>query len=418
MVPINRPDVLDGALRILGDFALGKQVRGRFVSLYLGLRRMRADNNVLAELGSSQIATASEIEQFLDYLYTKSHRCQPFVILTAPFGGSVSQDAPYSTLTGIVAPGRSYPTNTWRNNFGIQKGVGCLADSDVITQLLDNPQHRLACPHMTRGAGEVHRCSIGDTDYRGEEHAIWLRRVDGGYQVVDLNRPAVFREYLRPSGHPIPIFPLIGMLYCMAMPSVYPERTQIGIPEFAADFGFTPDQVVSLFECDPESESNSAFVSIIDDSVARISAVPSDSESAAGQLPEEPSDATLNTGVGAEILIAQDLQSCGWEVRYRANQRGLGYDLEATRDGQTLLVEVKSSVSSANLELQQSEWSAAQSHGDCYVLAVVDFFGSTNPRIWYVRNPAASAEPVERTTITYRFARENIEPMKTDVDFL
>ena len=418
MVPINRPDVLDGALRILGDFALGKQVRGRFVSLYLGLRRMRAENNVLAELGSSHITTASEIEQFLDCLYTKSHRCQPFVVLTAPFGGSTSQGAPYSALSRTSVPGLSYSTNTWRNNFGIQKGVGCLADPDVITQLLDAPQHRLACPHMTRGTKGKYRCSISGTDYRGEDHAIWLRRVDGGYQVVDLNRPAVFREYLRPSGHPIPIFPLIGMLYCMAMPGVYPERNQIGIPEFAADFGFTPDQVVSLFECDPESESNSAFASIIDDSVARISAVPSDSESAADQLPEEPSDAILNTGVGAEILIARDLQSCGWEVRYRANQRGLGYDLEATRDGQTLFVEVKSSVSSANLELQQSEWSAAQSHGDCYVLAVVDFFGSTNPRIWYVRNPAASAEPVERTIITYRFARENIEPMKTDVDFL
>ena len=34
-----------------------------------------------------------------------------------------------------------------------------------------------------------HLCSVRDTAYRGEEHSIWLRLSDGGYQVVDLDHP-------------------------------------------------------------------------------------------------------------------------------------------------------------------------------------------------------------------------------------
>lgn len=422
MIPADRPDVLDGSLEILEAVATRVSVRGRFVSLYLGLRRMRAEtNSPLAELGSSHVTAASEIEQYLDRLYSKIHRQEPFVVLTAPFGGSTSPEAPYSARSGTRAPGREYPTNTWRNNFGIQKGVGCPAEPDVIATLLDDAQHRLACPHMALDPEGRHLCSVRDTTYRGEEHAIWLRLSNGGYQVVDLDHPAVFREYLRPDDHPLPIFPLIGMLYCMAAPGVFPDREHVGIPEFAADFGFTHDQVEALFDCDPESAANAALALRVEDSRATVVqsfAVPTDAEVPTDQLPDEPPDAALNTGVGAEIVIAKDLQSCGWKVRYRANQAGLGYDLEATRDEQTLRVEVKSSVAFTQLELRESEWKAAQTHQDTYVLAVVDFYGSPQQSIWYVRNPAANALPVERATLTYRFVRADVQPLATEVDFL
>ena len=422
MIPVDRPDVLDGSLEILEAFATRVSVRGRFVSLYLGLRHMRAAaNNPLAELGSLHVTAASEIERYLDGLYSKSHRQEPFVVLTAPFGGSTSPEAPYSARSGTTAPGLKYPTNTCRNNFGIQKGVGCPAEPDVIARLLDDGQLRLACPHMALDPEGRHLCSVRDTGYRGEEHSIWLRLSNGGYQVVDLDHPAVFREYLRPDDHPLPIFPLIGMLYCMAAPGVFPERGQIGIPEFAADFGFARDQVEGLFDCDPESAPNTAVALRVEDSratVVKSFEVRIGDEVRADQLPDEPPDAALNTGVGAEIVIARNLQSCGWKVRYRANQAGLGYDLEATRDEQTLRVEVKSSVAFTQLELQESEWKAAQAHQDTYVLAVVDFYGSPQQSIWYVRNPAASALPVERTSLTYRFVRADIQPLATEVDFL
>ena len=423
MIPVDRSDVLETALGALREFASGVNVRGRFVCLYLGLRRMRADANAaLSELGSTHVTGSSEIEQYLDRLYTKGHREPPFVVLTAPFGGSTSLEAPYSALSGTQAPGRGYPTNIWRNNLGIQKGVGCPAEAGVIRTLLEEPQHRLACPYMTRNAEERHLCSVRDTAYRGEEHAIWLRLADGGYQVVDLDRPGAVRDYLRPSGYPMPIFPLIGMLYSMAVPGVYPSRTRVGIPEFAGDFGFSHEQVESLFDCDPESKLNAAVALRVEDGRATVGqghlVTTTDEVATTEKVPTSPPDGVLNTGVGAEIVVARELEGCGWAVRYRANQRGLGYDLEATRGAQTLRVEVKSSVAFAELELQASEWRAAQEFGEQYVIAVVDFYGCEQRHVWYVRNPAANALPVERTIATYRFARADVAPVMTEVDFL
>lgn len=422
MIPVNRPDVLEHALKILNEFAVGRNVRGRFISLYLGLRRMRAvENSTLAELGSTRFTVASEIEQFLDRLYTKTHRPEPFVVLTAPFGGSTTPEAPYGARSGTIVPGRTYPTNTWRNNFGIQKGVGCPAGPDVIANLLNHPQHRLGCQHMALDPEGRHLCRIRDTAYRGEEHAIWLRHSDNGYQVVDLDHPTVVRDYLQPGFDRVPIFGLIGMIYCMAVPDVLPTRIQVGIPEFATDFGFTYEQIDSLFDCDLDSLYNASLATKVEDSrttFTRSVMEPISDHDAMDPIPEEPHDAVLNTGVGAEIIVAKDLRSCGWAVRYRANQTGLGYDLEATRDDQTLRIEVKSSIAFANLELQESEWKAAQTYGDSYVLAVVDFYGTAERSIWYVRNPAANAIPAERTTLTYRFVRADVEVVKTEVEFL
>lgn len=418
MIPVNQLNVLNKSLDILSEFAARQSIRGRFVSLYLGLRRMRAGNyGILAELGSEEFTVARDIEQFLDRLFTKSHRPEPFVVLTAPFGGSISMEAPYGARSGTTVPGREYPVNTWRNNFGIQKGVGCAAEWNVIESLLNDQQHRLACPHIDQDPEGRHICTIRDTVYRGEEHAIWLRYSDEGYQVVNLDHESVFRDYLIANGNYLPIFPLIGMLYSMAAPDVFPDRAEVGIPEFATDFGFTHAQVSDLFDCDPGSAFNSAIATMVDDT--RIGEVrPFAILDRDDRVPDEPPDATLNTGVGAEIAVARDLEACGWTVRYRANQPGLGYDLEAIRDEQTLRVEVKSSIAFANLELRESEWRAALEYGDEYILAVVDFFGTVERRIWYVRDPATNAAPIERATLTYRFVRADVEPVRTDVEFL
>jgi len=209
------------------------------------------------------------------------------------------------------------------------------------------------------------------------------------------------------------------MLYCLAGPGVFPIRERVGIPELAVDFGFSLDQVRHLFDCDPESTLNAELLGdVLGNRVAQDDPAPTGVESAPGELPEEPADAGLNSGVQAEITIARDLQAHGWQVLYRANQPGIGYDLEASREEEQLYVEVKSSFGFANLELRESEWAAAQTHGDLYVLAVVDFVGSTSPRIWYVRDPAAKAVPDQRTTVTYRFARAQVEQFTTEADFL
>ena len=446
MLPVDRPEILEEGLQALSLFAQETSVRGRFVALYLGLRRMckfgESDGISLERLGSNIATPSKVIEEFLDSLYTKTHRPEPFVVLTAPFGGSTSPEAPYSTLTGVRAPGLQYPTNTWRNNFGIQKGVGCPAEPDTINRLLEDSQRRLACQHMVVEEGN-HICSLRETNYRGEEHSIWMRVAPDGYQITDLDHPAVHTDYLRPHGKAIPIFPLISMLYSFAPPGMYPAIDCVGIPDFASDFGFTLDQVEALFDCDPQGQANVRIVSRASDAAlvqserrpdtpTVQSPEPSPSTpgtmglvlpgistvSAPGPLPLAPPDSVLNTGIGAELLVAQDLIGQGWDVLYRGNQHGIGYDLEAKRDEQTLRLEVKSSVSFTHPEFQSSEWAAAQRYQDEFVLAVVDFYGSNDPRIWYVRNPAANTTPAERNLVVYRLGRAELQTLSTDADFL
>ena len=109
-------------------------------------------------------------------------------------------------------------------------------------------------------------------------------------------------------------------------------------------------------------------------------------------------------------MVAQDLIDQGWDVLYRGNQHGIGYDLEAKQDEQTLRLEVKSSVAFTHPELQSSEWDAAQRYQDEFV--------SNEPRIWYVRNPAANTTPVARNLVVYQLGRADLQSLSTDADFL
>ena len=225
MIPSNSPEVFERGLSVLEDFGEEVGVRGRFVALYLGLRRIGRD---MAGLGDTRATPASEIEGFLDQLYTKTHRPQPLIVLTALFGQSTSPTAPWSTRTGEVAPANRYPTNTWRNNFGIQKGVGCPAEARTIPGLIRDPQVRLSCPWMRTDDEGRHTCGIDGTVYRGEEHSIWLRKVaDEGYQVVDLDQPNVYAGYLSPGETECPYFPLDSgsLLICSTRSLSCPKKS-------------------------------------------------------------------------------------------------------------------------------------------------------------------------------------------------
>lgn len=415
MIPVDRPELLVAGGSVLSEFAKVTNARGRFIAIYLGLRRM---GTRVEPLGSSTGTPAIEIERFLDDLYTKTHRPEPLTVLTAMFGGSTSTHAPYSTRTGGTAPGNAHPTNTWRNNFGIQKGIGCPAEADTIQSLVRNPNVRLACPHIQTSDDGI-QCTLKGTTYRGEEHSIWLRMTDDGYQVVNLDEPLVYERYLLPGTHRIPIFALMASLYSMAPASMYPVRDTVSIPDFADDFAFDLSFVQSLFDCDPDSERNSAILAAVQDGITTVLDTPAPTpEAVAPALPELGPAVQLNSGVGAEIAVGRALQAADWDVAYRANQRNLGYDLEARKDGSILRVEVKSSVSFTTPELTESEWSAAQQFGDEFILAVVDFFGSEQQAIWYVRNPAGSVVPIQRTVQVFRLPRGEVQSLSTDVDFL
>jgi hypothetical protein len=81
-------------------------------------------------------------------------------------------------------------------------------------------------------------------------------------------------------------------------------------------------------------------------------------------------------------------------------------------------VEVKSSVSFVDPELLPSEWEAAQTYGAEFVLAIVEFYGSDQQNIWYVRDPAGSAIPTERSITLRRFPRAEIIGLATEAEFL
>ena len=445
MIPTANQAVFDVGLSVLHQFGERHNVRGRFIAVYLGLRRMRRLGRI-AELGSGSPTPPSQLEGFLDDLFTKTHRPSPFVVLTAPFGQSTSPTAPWSTRTGETAPGNAYATNTWRNNFGVQKGVGCPADPATIRTLLHDDQIRLACPNRRVDSEGRPLCGITGTAYRGDEHSIWLRAVAGGYEAVDLDQPYVFRNYLFSNGERLPIFPLISVLYTMSSPATVPQRTLVGIPEFADDFGFSLDSLDEIFDCDPEGRSNSVVLAAVDGitPVSRVRGVraklPVDllpgqaersvppvspavdvaagDEQAAPLLPVEPELVFLNSGVGAELAVARDLANHDWTVRYWGSRRGAGYDLEARRAEAHLRVEVKSSVGFCAPELTEEEWNAAQEYADDFVLAVVDFFRSPEQRIFYLRNPAANVTPVERSAVIYRIPRAEVLPLSTTAEFL
>ena len=417
MIPVEREDVFSSALLLLRRYGEKTSIRGRFVLVYLGLRKMRGS---LEELGSTASTPTREIEEYLDQLYTKTTQPSPLTVLTSPFGQSTSPHAPWSTRTGDIAPGNKHPTNTWRNNLNVQKGIGCPAEPETIRTMLTNPLVRLHCPWMETDAEGRQRCGLTMTNYRGDEHSIWLRMTQDGNQVVDLDLPAVYGSYLAPEGRKIPIFALIPVLYYAAPLGIYPNRHKVGVPEFCEDFGFEVDNAIEMFDCDPDGPENSEIVIMA--SGGPLEASPAGEVAAASHerqpLPEVLDPGTLNTGIGAEVAVAKDLQRYGWSVSYTGNVRGIGHDLLAIQNGNTLRVEVKSSVSRCTPTLTEEEWRAAERNGDEYVLAVVDFYGSLGQEITYVRNPVANVNPAARQVMTYRVARQDVTSLGVGAEFL
>ena len=302
MIPVQDLDIFGHSLEILDGFGDETNIRGRFVALYLGLRRM---GNQVARLGDDEFTPANAIERFLDDLFLKTHRPEPLNVLTALFGGSTSPNAPWSTRTGHVAPGNKYPTNTWRNNFNIQKGIGCPADADTIHLILANPELRLACPNMHVDGDGGLMCGVSGTSYRGDQHSIWMRSTRDGYQMADLDDDATFQGYLNPGGRRVPLFPLIGALYSFAQADVYPARDLVGLPEFARDFHFNEEAVERIFDVDPESPENAGLLRIVlEEEIPPLRPV---AEPDPQPLPPEPGPQLLNTGVGAELAVAGNL---------------------------------------------------------------------------------------------------------------
>lgn len=416
MIPVADKDVFNAGIAELGAFGAETNARGRFIALYLGLRRMRGD---IAPLGSSAYTRTRLIEQEMDRMWMKTHVRPPRNVLTAPFGGSGTNGG-YSAATGITAPGRKGPTNTWRNNLNSQKGVGCVADASLISELILHNDPRAACPYFALD-GDQHYCQISKAHYRGEQHSIWLRRGEDGFQLADLDEPSLFEPYLRPSGQRIPVYALMAVLYGFAPAGVYPLRSQVSVEEFAADFGF--EDPASVFDCDRTSPRNVAVLGAL--GALGTSKHPNAPRGALANdtagpptlnedLPDLHDAILLNSGISGELAVARRLASAGWQVFYTGNQPLLGYDLRAESGTSALHVEVKSSTGYVQPVLTESEWSAALRLGSSYVLALVDFVGTEAPTVRFVTNPASSIIPTQRDTTTYRIPATAFGVLATD----
>ncbi len=411
MIPVASVAAYEAGLAELRLFGESYGARGRFIALYLGLRLM---GDRMAPLGSAEHTSSTDIQRFLDLMWTKTHLATSLNVLTAPFGRGGANGG-YSTVTGALAPGKKSPTNTWRNNLGIQKGVGCVASSSEIAALITREDPRAACPHFVWENGG-HVCAIYSplTHYRGEKQSIWLARSDAGFQVVDLDEPSAFEPYLRPQGARIPVYALLATLYSFAPPTLYPPRTEVTVPEFEADFSFPPGFVGITFDCDPSSPPNartlmsagSAITETAPPSVEDGASEPSLLSPAGAPLPDLPDQIMLNSGVQAEIIVGRLLEDAGWIVYHTAGQQGLGYDLRAEANGHVLHVEVKSSVGFVRPVLTASEWRAALELGESFILAVVDFVGTGRQKVHFVHHPAGHMSAVEKQILTYTLPRE------------
>jgi hypothetical protein len=408
MIPVLSEASYEAGLMELQAFGQEHDVRGRFIALYLGLRLL---GDRMAPLGSVEHTTSGEIQIFLDLMWTKTHRPSPLRVLTAPFGRG-GPNGGYSTETGKFAPGNSSATNTWRNNLGIQKGVGCVASPQQIVELITHEDPRAACPHFVQdGGGYVCAISHPVARYRREKQSIWLARSAAGFQVVDLDEPSAFEPYLRPGGARIPVYALLAALYCFAPQTVYAVRNEVTVSEFEADFGFPPGFVSITFDCDASSPANARTIAAaglpISSAVAEVQ--PIEVAVVGLPLPMLPDQVFLNSGIQAEIAVGLLLQNAGWTVFYTAGQQGLGYDLRAEAGHLVLHIEVKSSVGYVRPVLTASEWNAAKKLGQSFILAVVDFVGSDRQTIHFVHHPAGLMSAVEKATVTYALPREKWE---------
>lgn len=411
MIPVASMTAYEAGLAELRLFGESYGARGRFIALYLGLRLM---GDRMAPLGSAEHTSSSEIQRFLDLMWTKTHRTAPLNVLTAPFGRGGANGG-YSTVTGAFAPGNSTQTNTWRNNLSIQKGVGCVASAGEIEALITHTDPRAACPHFVWDSGG-YVCAISSplARYRGEKQSIWLARSDAGFQVVDLDEASAFEPYLRPQGARIPIYALLATLYGFAPSGLYPPRSEVTVAEFEADFSFPPGFVGITFDCDPSSPPNARTLTAAGSSVTvsapssndGVIVEPSSPAPAGLPLPDLPDQIMLNSGVQAEIVVGRMLEDEGWTVYHTAGQQGLGYDLRAEANGQVLHLEVKSSVGFVRPVLTASEWKAASDLGDTFILAVVDFVGTGRQKVHFVHHPAGHMSAVEKQILTYALPRE------------
>ncbi|WP_313223266.1 DUF3883 domain-containing protein [Pseudoxanthomonas mexicana] len=422
MLSVTSAVLFDEALNCLVDHkrSVGSGFRGRFVQLFLGLKFFQ---NSVPSMYSGAFITTELLQSLLDDLFSKSSRPATECVLSV-------FEKNYLARTGLIGPGNSTAQNTWRNNFNLQKGVGCYAPVADLSSPTFLNESRLNCRHIrVANPGELAgaRCTLclSGAAYRSENHRKWLR-IDasgGGYAVVDLQNHMNFIDYLAPDGKRIPLWPLVVALYHDADAGLsVGARRSVSMADFAADFNFTSQEMSSYF--DPamthplnaklarsaawawQTNTMPSTVSVNLGAVSSTLTPP-----AIGTTPVLSGSPTLppstNSGWEAEQHVAATLRSAGWTV-HEVSRQQLGYDLFAQRGSQKRHIEVKSSLGMCAPTLTAREWQQANYYAANYVLAVVENFNATSQNVVYwVPDPANRCSSTSQATISHSISRSS-----------
>jgi hypothetical protein len=386
--------------------------------------------NNLPSMYSGSFVTTEVLQTLFDDLYAKTSLPPNHCVLSL-FEGS------FLARTGLISPGNAGAQNTWRNNFNLQKGIGCYAPPADLSSPTFLNQDRSQCRHLqTTISGSLNRarCSLCSTgaEYRGESHRKWLRIDSGGngYAVIDPQNTTNFAPYIAPSGNRIPILPLIVALYHDADPSlVLGTRTSVQLADFMADFNLSRAELATYFD---ESMQHPLNLRLINSSGWTVGSslgsvlllqpptIPSPTRQTVARRPRTrviPTTPVLtgtptpppetNTGWEAEQFVAATLSAEGWIVHIVCRQQ-LGYDIFAQKGNKKRYIEVKSSLGLCSPSLTAREWQQASFHSDSYLLAVVENFNPTNQNVVYwVPDPASRCVSTQQTTILHNIPRSS-----------
>jgi hypothetical protein len=323
---------------------LASKFRGRFVQLFFAMKFYQDE---LPSMFSNQFVSTEVLQTLLDDLYSKASKPANQCVL-------MIFENRYLARTGLRTPGNKTLQNTWRNNFNLQKGVGCYAPPHDLTSQVFLNQDRLQCRYLqpvvtgTLAGASCQLCGTG-ARYRNEDHRKWLRIDAGGagYAVVDLMNVGNFLPYVAPAPNRIPILPLIVALYYDALSGlITASRKQLDVAEFASDFNFSTAEVNSYFDQNPASPHNQRLATqfpqltyhpLVAGTPAAIKrpTLRPPSPAAAAAAPRQPvlggtpvPPPGVNTGWEAEQYVATALRNAGWKV-YDVSRQRLGYDLLA-----------------------------------------------------------------------------------------
>ena len=161
---VNDPVLFETCLNALKDFSRGsgKETKGRFVQIFLGLKYYQ---NELPSMHSGSFVSTHVLQMLLDDLFSKKSKPLSECVL-------MLFQKNFLPRTGITAPNRSTPQNTWRNNFNSQKGVGCYAPPSDLSSNSFLDESRVRCKYLipeetgTLSGGRCSLCQQGT--YRGE----------------------------------------------------------------------------------------------------------------------------------------------------------------------------------------------------------------------------------------------------------